>query len=229
MTSEKRRLLIRHMKGLPDGAGTRLPIRDEDGREIGFLKAFDRRDLEDSALIETMAEARTRFKEFFLTQFDVTPENKRAWLESSVLGNDDKMLFLVETLDGRVVGQDGFTVLDDDSFTLDGPMRWSREGHVRLFEMSQTERARVCFELLDLSLCKIELFKKNAMAAYVVRKGGFSFEKEYPLSVSSEGGKVVYTRASAEPAGTDEKLWTFSMTKEEFERLHRNYLDTGGF
>jgi hypothetical protein len=208
------------MKGLPDGVGARLPIRDEGMAEIGFLKAFDRADLDDKNLIETMAKARTRFKEFFLTQFDVTPENKRAWLESSVLGNDDKMLFLVETLDGVVVGQDGFTVLEGGAFALDGTMRWARGGHTRLFEMSQAERARICFGLLDLSLCRIELFKKNAMAAYVVRKGGFAFEKEYSLSVSREGGKVAYARAGAGLANTDEKLWTFSMAREEFERLH---------
>jgi hypothetical protein len=220
VTDEERRLLIRRMKGLPGGAGERLPIRDEGMNEIGFLKAFDRADLDDRALIETMAEARTGFKRFFLTQFDVTPENKRAWLESSVLGNDNKMLFLVETQDGRVVGQDGFTLLGGGAFALDGTMRWARGGHMRLFEMSQLERARICFGLLGLSLCKIELFKKNAMAAYVVRKGGFAFEKEHQLSVSHEGGKVVYARVGAGSANTDEKLWTFSMTREEFERLH---------
>jgi hypothetical protein len=208
------------MKGLPGDAGVRLPVRDEDMREIGFLKAFDRADLDDRALIETMAEARTRFKEFFLTQFDATPENKRAWLETSVLGNDGKVLFLVETLEGVVVGQDGFTVLEDGSFELDGTMRWARGGHMRLFEMIGIEKARICFGLLDLSLCRIELFKKNAMAAYIVRKGGFAFEKEYSLSVSHDGGKVIYTRTDAESANTDEKLWTFSMDREGFERLH---------
>ena len=120
MNIERRGFVIRWMKGLPDGSGVRFPIRNPSLGVIGYLRAFDRRLLADDGLIETMARARTLYKDNFMTRFDVTPENKRNWLEKSVLGNDRKMLFLVETSDGRVVGQDGFTMGDDGKiFYLD--------------------------------------------------------------------------------------------------------------
>jgi hypothetical protein len=208
------------MKGLPDGVGVRLPIRDDKMEVIGYLKVFDRLDLDDGSLIETMAAARTRYREFFLTQFEVTPENKREWLENSVLNNDSKMLFLVETLGGRVVGQDGFTLLEDGCFALDGTMRWARGGHSRLFEMSVIERARLCFGCLDLSICRVELFKKNGIAIYNIEERGFVFEKEHALSVSRQMDKVVYTRTDDESANTGERLLTFTMIREEFEGLY---------
>ena len=113
MDMERAAGIIRKMKGLSGGDGMRFPVRDDCLNVIGYLRGFGEPNLRDDALIETMARAHTHYKENFMTQFDVTKENKRYWLENSVLANDKKMLFLVETLNGRVVGQDGFTIRED--------------------------------------------------------------------------------------------------------------------
>jgi hypothetical protein len=226
MTDKKRYALIRQMKGMTsEGGAVTLPVRDAALREIGRLRAFTGDMLADDGLIALMAESRTRYEEFFLTRFDVTPENKRRWLGESVLKNDSKMLFLVETLDGRIVGQDGFTLFGGGCFALDGTMRWARGGHTRLFERSVIERLGLCFGALGCSLCEVEIFEKNQIAIGNVLNAGFSIEARYPLSVTEKDGVIAYSKTSAGRENTDERLVSLTMTKNTFVRLHGDFLN----
>ena len=226
VTDEDRYAAVRRLKCLDgmDAAGwEKLPVLDASSAAIGYLRPFTEAMLADDMLIRTMADARTRHKEFFLTQFDVTPENKREWLRESVLGNDRKMLFLAETLDGRIVGQDGFTLLGGGVFALDGTMRWARGGHTRLFERSAVARAGFCFGALGCSLCRVELFLKNELGIYNVEHIGFSFEAEYPLCVTEKDGRIAYSKTSPGCENTDERLVSMTMTREAFAGLHGNF------
>jgi hypothetical protein len=227
VTDRDRRLLIRRMKGLPDGVGVRLPIRDDEMEVIGYLKVFDRLNLDDGSLIETMAAARTRYREFFLTQFDVTPENKREWLENSVLNNDSKMLFLVETLDGRVVGQDGFTLLEDGCFALDGTMRWMRGGCPEIFLRNSFERAAIGFFLFGCETLKVEIFGKNKMAIDNTLLLGLVVKAEHPLVRSETDGAVTFRVVShMSHVNTPETLVEFSLEKSSFALLNGALVDS---
>jgi len=223
MDMERAALIIRKMKGIPGGDGMRFPIRDENLNVIGCLRGFDESLLRDDALIEAMARAHTRYKENFMTQFDVTPENKRSWLENSVLGNDKKMLFLVETLEGRVVGQDGFTLRDGGVFSSDASMKWERDGHPALFLRNFYERAAMCFILLGCSGCEITIFKKNIVTMLNVKRLGVQKIAEYPLTKSAADGKITYTKAT-DPSqiNTDEILIEYRLEKEEFLAKHKD-------
>lgn len=200
--------------------GLRFPIRDENLETIGRLRAFDSPLLCDDDLIATMARHRMLYRVFFLTQFEATPDNKKRWLQRSVLENERKILFLLESLDGRIVGQDGLTLTGDAVFTLDGSMRWERGGHPRLFARSACERAALGFFLLGCERCELRIFKKNAYVTDDVSSIGWRVEREIPLSVSKKDGIIVYTETDEIQANTDEKLVLFSMTKSDFQRLH---------
>jgi hypothetical protein len=219
MTEDERGVLISRMKGMPRGGdGIRLPIRDEKLSIIGYLRAFDAKMLDDRELIETMAEARTKYKDFFLTQFVTTYENKRNWLENSVLKNEKKVLFLVETADGLVVGQDGFTFLEGDVFAADATMRWRQGGDAKLFYMDTVERAGLCFGFLKGSLCVAEVFKDNVTAIMNLAKLGFTAKCESSLRVSEEEGKVIYTKCPPELSNTQRRLKVFTLTEADFRK-----------
>jgi hypothetical protein len=214
------------MKGLPDGRGLRFPIRDEALNVIGFLRGFDKFSLEDDGLIETMARSRTMYRESFMTQFVVTPENKRGWLENSILNNDDRMLFLVETEDGRVVGQDGFSLGAGGVFRLDGSMRWGRGGHSGLFHRGGVERASMGFFLLLREKCVVEIFKKNVLVLDNSFCLGFKAERELALSMSEEDGVVSFAKET-DPSrvNTDEALLSLSLDRETFAELNKTILE----
>ena len=221
MDMERAAGIIRKMKGIPGENGMRFPVRDENLNVIGYLRGFDESHLRDDALIETMARAHTHYKENFMTQFEVTPEKKRSWLENSVLGDDKKMLFLVETLEGRVVGQEGFTLRDGGVFSSDATMKWERDGHPALFLRNFFERAAMCFILLGCSRGEITLFKKNIVTMINVKRLGVQKTAEYPLTKSYADGKITYAKAT-DPSqiNTDEILIEYRLEKEDFLAAH---------
>lgn len=219
--------IVQRMKGMPEGGrGVRFPIRDAEMNVIGSMNTFDRYYLDDDALVGTMAATHTRFRENFLTQFEVTTENKRNWLEKSVLENESKALFLIEATDGRIVGQGGFTILSNEVFVLDGAMRWGRGGHRELFIRDGNERAAMCFFLLGCERCEIEIFSGNEIVIENTLSSGYVIKREYPLAVTDEGEKRVYRKIEdGECANTSETLYLLSMDREEFAKRHRNIID----
>jgi hypothetical protein len=219
--------LVRTLKGLPDSRGVRLPVRDHDMTAIGYMSVFDNFHLADDELVKTMAAARSRFREFFLTQFDVTYENKKNWLKDAVLRNDRKIIFIVETGDGKIVGQDGITLLNDDSFMLDGTMRWARGGHPRLFERACVERACVGFGLFGRSRCVINVFKDNKFAVLNIESSGFTAREEYALSRAEREGHIIFEAAeNPESVNTDKKLVKYETRRDDFTARHGIFIDS---
>jgi hypothetical protein len=219
--------LVRALKGLPDAEGARLPIRDRGMTTIGFMSVFDNSRLADDELVKTMAAARSRFGEFFLTQFDVTYENKKNWLNDAVLHNDRKILFIVETGDGKIVGQDGVTLLDDDNFMLDGTMRWARGGHSRLFERACIEKACIGFGLFGRLRCVINVFKDNKFAILNIESSGFTVREEHALSRTEQDGRVIFeVTETPEFVNTDKKLVEYEMYRNSFAARHGVFINS---
>jgi hypothetical protein len=223
---ENARMIIRRMKGIPDSRGLRFPIRDENLNVIGYLRSFDKFCLADGPLIKTMARFRTLYSENFLSQFEATPENKRNWLTNSVLANDSKMLFLVERLDGKIMGQDGFT-LDEDrkTFYLDASMRWER-GSGELFQRGGVERAAMGFCLLGREKCVVEIFKSNVIVVDNSLRNGFAVEKEFHLRVERKDGIVSYLKEKdADRINTDAILLSLSLGRDRFAEMNRSIVE----
>ncbi|MDR3281119.1 MAG: hypothetical protein LBT23_11465 [Synergistaceae bacterium] len=218
---EKTRV-IQSMKGISSGeTGANFPIRLDDMSVIGYLRAIDRNILGDMELTGRMASARTRYKTCFLTQFDVTPENKRSWLEHSVLRNEKKMLFLVEAEDHIVVGQDGFTLQNNGIFSLDGTIRWHKYGHKELYVRCGIERAAICFFLLSCCLSTTEVFKDNIPNVKNSLKMGHEIVKEHKLFLSEKDGVFRYNKIGDDAkSNTDRTLLSFEMSRERFLCLH---------
>jgi hypothetical protein len=226
MDMERNTKIIRKMKGIPGGRGLRFPIRDKQMNVIGYMRGFDEHHLHDDDLIETMARARTAFKDFFLTQFEVTPANKKNWLKHSVLENDNKILFLIETLNGEIVGQDGITLLGDGMFMIDGTMRWERKGHAAIFGRNVFERASLGFILLRQDLCKIDVLKKNIQAILNVKSNGFIKRREFAMSKKESGNVTTLSREYDQTqVNTDEVLLEYYLHKQEFLNQNSSIFD----
>ncbi|MDR3331373.1 MAG: hypothetical protein LBT08_01980 [Synergistaceae bacterium] len=222
MKRDERAAVIRRMKGLSgDGRSMVFPIRHYDLSVIGYLRTIDRSILDDSKLIEVMAKARAHHAANFLTQFDVTADNKRWWLENGVLNNDDKALFLVESDDHTVVGQDGFTILSDDVFSLDGTMRWIRRGHKDLYVRSGVERASICFFMLGCKLSTTEVFKDNIPNVKNSIRMGHDIAAEHRLFLSESDNTLRYEKVEdIERSNTDRIILSFEMTRDDFLKKH---------
>jgi len=223
ISHQEKRSILRTIKGIDSGgAGAIFPIRHADLSIIGYMRSIDSSVLDDTLLVQAMAEARTRHKTSFLTQFDVTVENKRKWLEKGILENDDRVLFLIEAADHTVVGQDGLTIYEDNTFALDGTLRWvPRYGHKDLYVRSGIERAAICFFLLQCRLSTTEVFKDNIANVKNSLRMGHEIIGEYPLFLCEKNRTFIYSKIEdPEKSNTDRILLSFAMTKGRFCELH---------
>lgn len=216
MTDAERYAVIAEIK-----RGAEFVLRGDDLSAVGRLRAITTRDLDDSALIETMAEARTRNGRYFMSRFDVSPQNKRAWLADKVIGEPKRVLFFVMTVSGEIVGQDGFTYLGGGRFELDGTMRWASGGPRGLYVRSGVERAGICFSLLDCDTSFTEVFADNPANVKNSLRMGHEITAERPLFLSERCGMMRYEKIDcAERANTDRTMLEFTMTKRRFAELH---------
>ncbi|MDM5181537.1 GNAT family N-acetyltransferase [Massilia sp. DJPM01] len=155
-------------------------------------------DLNDARLL---SEWRNRFVKSFLTEFDSHETRTANWLATAVARDPGKILFMVDTLDGRSVGHVGLGFIDWDKgyVEADAIVRGGdcRKGLMTLALQALLHWARVGLGLDD---AWVRVRSDNPALAFY-QKAGFSEVKRVPLASSSADGQVTWVEDPA--AGSD--------------------------
>lgn len=173
-----------------------IPIRDDNGIEIGSMRPITKMQLHDNYIIEKMTDWRNQYMMFFLTQFNATPSRTKQWLENVVLSNPSQLLFLIysgETL----IGQYGFKDLNSDSAFLDNLIRGERGGHPLLMRCAVSALAKWVLDVMQVNIVYGYAFANNPMALKVNRDAGFSPAEKYPLRKQIEGDEIKWVVGKA--------------------------------
>lgn len=179
-----------------------IPIRDDQGAEIGTLRPITKAQLQAGDVIEKMTNWRNQYKAFFLSQFTATPERTRQWLEKTVLANPSQLLFLIyhgETL----IGQYGFKDLDGGSAFLDNLLRGERGGHPMLMKYAVSALAGWLFDAMQVEMVYGYTFANNAMALKLNRDAGFSCVEKLPLRKQVDGDGIKWVVGKAGETSPD--------------------------
>jgi RimJ/RimL family protein N-acetyltransferase len=145
--------------------------------------------LQDSYVVEKMTDWRNKYRNFFLTQFNATPERTKKWLEKVVLSNPSQLLFLIyygETL----MGQYGFKDLNSVPAFLYNLIRGERGSHPKLMKYSVSASIEWLFDVMQINVVYGYTFVNNAMALKLNREVGFSCTEKLPLRKQIEGDEI---------------------------------------
>lgn len=190
-----------------------IPIRDDNGAEIGVMRPIMKMNIQDNDIIEKMTTWRNQYKSFFLTQFNATPSRTKQWLEKMVLSNPSQLLFLIyygETL----MGQYGFKDLDGNSAFLDNLLRGERGGHPELMKYAVLALAKWLFDVMGVNMVYGYTFANNAMALKLNRDVGFVCTEKYPLQKQVEGDEIKWVVGKAgEPSPDNHYYKKIVMTR----------------
>ncbi len=167
-----------------------LLVPDECGRCIGRLVPVGRWILDNQACIELLAQWRKTFSRMFLTQFEVTTEGTRAYLEDVAVRGDSRILFLLEDEGGTVVGHVGLAQVTPESFELDYLVRGRSGGHPRLVYHAEVALLRWGFEVLAIPRCEVGVLSFNWMVIDLHQSVGFQVESRIPLLKVTHGSRV---------------------------------------
>ena len=106
-----------------------LPVYDDTGELTAYLRPISanyRTTIKDCALL--MGNWRAENPSISDSVFDITVERTEKWLDNLIIGRDDRLLFMIKTLDGQYIGHVGYSSFnyDDRTAEIDSILRGVR-------------------------------------------------------------------------------------------------------
>jgi RimJ/RimL family protein N-acetyltransferase len=157
----------------------------EKNLQVAVLKPITRFNLYENIpnheLIKSLADWRRDNQSWYPTVFTVTEEGTKLWLKNQVIDVDDRILFLIVSLDGVVFGHMGLfrgeidNVLRGITGIVDGGMK---HGLCALMKFCATE--------LGIKNLYLRVFSDNARAIHYYENCGFSEIGKISLKKSEE-------------------------------------------
>ena len=84
-----------------------LIVNDSGGRTIAFLVPVTDKDIENEELINKITDWRRRYSQSFFSVFEPSYERTAQWLNNTLLPDNNRVLFKIQTVDNRCVGHVG--------------------------------------------------------------------------------------------------------------------------
>jgi RimJ/RimL family protein N-acetyltransferase len=170
------------------GPGFTIPVTDGTNR-IATLRPVTRCHLRDTPennhLVSLLSEWRASNQEWYPSVFRVTEEGTKKWLKNQVIETDDRILFLIESVDRELFGHMGLFRGE-----IDNVLR-GRTGHVNA-GMTHGMVSLMKWSASELSLKQLHLrvFWDNTRAIEFYEKCGFCRIGRIPLRKMGENGML---------------------------------------
>lgn len=176
-----------------------IPI--EDG---GFLLPVAAVHQQDEALLLQLTEWRNTHVQAYPTQFVATLESTRAWLKDRLLAVPDRMLFLVLTPAGKVIGHLGFNgcLNEQRLFEIDNVVRGIGGEAPGLFQRAMLAITEWARKTLNVEGFFLRVMDDNPHAIAFYQRSGFVESQRIPLVKEQRGETVNYREAAPGEAKT---------------------------
>jgi len=178
-----------------------------------FLRPVDLSD-ETVGLITTW---RNKYWQGFLSKFHATEERTRNWLQKDVIGNPDRIFFLI-FLDERKIGHIGIINYNEttNSAEIDSVLRGIRDNYSGIME--KVTKGLIKWMLDDLQLSKVQtrVLADNYKAINLYERSGMLSVGIIPLkrSVTKDGWGWEETKLKKEDEYAQRNLIVMEITKE---------------
>jgi len=194
--------IISYLKDIKSGK-LKLDIDffNESGQKIGkLLPIVDSEIRDNSEIVKLMTKWRRDYKDKFFTQFEVTEERTKNWLDNQIIKRDNRIFFVIETSDKKLIGhigviffEEGDSICELDNFVKDrdcqipGIMTYATKALINFL-----------FNSLKMKKLKLRVFSDNLRAQELYFRCGFSKVKEigFKKEVTDDGIKYVEIRES---------------------------------
>lgn len=169
----------------------RIPITHSSG---ALLSVLSKDMVKDDVLVKDLARWRRENVEWFPSQFPVTVEGTRKWLDSQVIKLSDRILFIIKTLEGKPYGHMGLFRFNfyEKSCEIDNVMRGEKDNPGSM-ELALKEFIVWAFKNLHINKLYLRTFSDNTRAISLYRKCGFVDVEKIPLYKTVDGDSIKWT------------------------------------
>jgi len=175
---------------------SKISIYNNEGEIVAFLIAIDKSILTSSQLIKLLAIWREKNAFAFPSQFEVTYQGTKTWLDKQLLQNPTRILFLIESLDKKIkfIGHIGLYSFNfkKHSCEIDNVIRGEKSGLKGI--MTFALNALIKWTVLELRPAKIYLrvFSDNNRAIELYRRCGFMKYELIPLEKHEKNNMIIW-------------------------------------
>lgn len=140
-------------------------------------------DADDSSAVALLSQWREENKCWFPTQFSVSDDRTKRWMNDQLLEKPDRILFWIRESNGRRIGHIGLYRLrpEDYSCEIDNVMRGCHDSPKGTMTDALSALAGWSLDVLKNKALELKVFANNKRAILLYERCGFSVVKEIPL------------------------------------------------
>ena len=161
-----------------------LPVYDDAGEILAYLRPITadyRKTIKDCALL--MGNWRTENPSISDSVFTVTIERTEKWLDNLVIGRDDRLLFMIMTLDGQYIGHVGYSSFryEDRTAEIDSILRGVQGVYPGIMTFAIRTLLQWGIDVLQLRNIELSTGIDNLRAQELYRRCGFELKSRKAL------------------------------------------------
>lgn len=212
------REIVFYLRNVKNGkAKLSIDILNDENEKIGVLKPVTAREVTDnSEIVRFITKWREYYKENFLTQFKVTDNSTKNWLENQIIKRDDKILFIVEAIDGKLSGHEGVIFFKNNDFVceLDNLVKSADCKIPGIMTYAEKSLIKWLFGCLGMEKITLRVFSDNLKTQALHHRCGFL--KTGEIGLKKEIGKELVRYV--EMTETDKQTADRVLFKMEFKK-----------
>jgi RimJ/RimL family protein N-acetyltransferase len=192
-------------------------IRRADREVIGKLTPLDELSANDQFIIAALTLWRKKFMSNFLTQFEVTIERTRRWLNEVVLKDNTRILFIIFDGTGKAIGNIGVCNISENQAELDNVIRGEKVGDPGFMFFVGITILSWLYWGMGVDSVVLHVFSNNVRAINLYSNIGFSERQRFDLRRICEGEDVKYLVDSINGIPVDFQYVEMAMDRSHFE------------
>lgn len=161
-----------------------IPIYDEEEELIAYLRPITldyRTTIKDCA--EFMGKWRAENPSISASSFEITTERTEKWLDNLVIGRDDRLLFLIQTLENQYIGHVGYSNFSYDSKTaeIDSILRGVKDVYPGIMTYAVKALLKWGIDFLHLEHIELSTDSDNNKSQALYKRCGFEIKSRKAL------------------------------------------------
>lgn len=173
----------------------RLSIKNEDETEIiAYMIPISENIGKEEKYVELLAEWRERNWQAYPTVFKVTKEGTKKWIQDQLIDREDRILFMIVTLDNQPIGHMGLSNFDFDKreAEIDNVVRGVNNVLPGVMTLALKTLINWSFTELGLNRLFLRVFLENERAIKLYERCGFKGVKKIPLHKTIDGNTIKF-------------------------------------
>ncbi|MBI2098096.1 MAG: GNAT family N-acetyltransferase [Candidatus Wildermuthbacteria bacterium] len=174
--------------------------------------------------VKFLAEWREANAQWFPSQFKVTEEGTKKWVQAQVIEAEDRILFWIQALDDSLLGHIGLYRFDfeDRSCEIDNVMRGKQDAMPGIMTMALKSLLNWSFTALGLQALTLRVFSDNERAIVLYQRCGFEKVRDIPLKkVVSETMVQLVERENDSEEKAERYFSQFRITKLKYDTQNK--------